>query len=117
MKVANDPQLSLTFLTNHLCPLFSPKTQQDYSWPSTPQHSTFDRQHHYTIGFFGIASDFRHTLVIGHRCYQSSDFNIGDYSSSVYFYLLTPMHVIPYCSSLSPLSLCSHARPMTPTTS
>ena len=26
MKVANDPQLFLTFLTNHLCSLFGPKT-------------------------------------------------------------------------------------------
>ena len=107
MKVANDPQLSPTFLTNHLHSLFGPKTQQDYSRPSTPRNLAFDRQHRYTIGIFGIA------LVIGYRCYQSSDFDIGDYSSLFYFYPLTPTHVIPYCFFLSPLSLCSHAHPMT----
>ena len=114
MKVANDPQLSPTFLTNHLCSLFGPKTQQDYSRPSTPQSLAFNCQHHYMIGFFSIASDLCHALVIGYQCYQSSDFDIGDYSSLYYFYPLTPTHVIPYCSSLSPLSLCSHAHPMTP---
>ena len=112
-KVANDPQLSSTFLTNHLRSLFGPKTQQDYSRPSTPRILAFDRQHHYTIGTLGIASDLRNTLVIGYRCYQSSDFDIGDYSSLSYFYPLTPTLVIPYCSFLSPLSLRSHAHPMT----
>ena len=112
MKVANDPQLSPTFLTNHLRPLLGPKTQQDYSQPSIPRNSAFNRQHHYAIGIFGIASDLRHTLVIGYRCYQSSNFDIGDYSSLFYFYLLTPMHVTPYCSPLSFLSLHSHAYPM-----
>ena len=48
-KVANDPQLSPTFLTNHLCSLFGLKTQQDYSQPSTPRNSDSDRQHYYTI--------------------------------------------------------------------
>ena len=57
MKVANDPQLSLTFLTNHLRSLFGPKTQQDYSWPSTPRISAFDYQQHYAIGIFGVALD------------------------------------------------------------
>ena len=112
-KVANDPQLSPTFLTNHLRSLFGPKTQQAYSRPSTPQISVFDRQHHYTIGTFGIASDLRHTSVIDYWCYQSSDFYIGDYSSLFYLYPLTPTHIIPYCSFLSPLSLRSHAHPMT----
>ena len=103
-KVANDPQLSPTFLTNHLRSLFGPKTQQDYSRPSTPQISAFNRQHHYMIGILGIASDLRHTSVVDYRCHQSSDFCIGDYSSLFYFYPLTPTHVIPYCSTLSPLS-------------
>ena len=112
-KVANDPQLSPTFLTNHLRSLFGPKTQQDYSQPSTPRISAFDRQHHYTIGIFGITSDLCHTSVISYQYHQSSDFCIGDYSSLFYFYPLTPTHVIPYCSFLSPLSLRSHAHPMT----
>ena len=112
-KVANDPQLSLTFLTNHLRSLFGPKTQQDYSRPSIPWISAFDRQHHYMIGIFGTASDLRRTSVISYWCYQSSDFDIGDYLSLFYFYPLTPTHVIPYCSFLSPLSLRSHAHPMT----
>ena len=116
-KVANNPQLSLTFLTNHLHSLFGPKTQQDYLWPSTPRNSGSDRQHHYTIGIFGIALDLCHTSVIGYQCYQSSDFDIGDYSSLFYFHPLTPTHIIPYCSFLSPLSLCSHTHPMTFTTS
>ena len=81
MKVANDPQLSLTFLTNHLRSLLGPKTQQDYSRPSTPRNSDSNRQHHYTIGIFGIASDLHRTSVIGYRYYQSPDFDIGDYSS------------------------------------
>ena len=98
-KVANEPQLSPTFLTNHLRSLFGPKTQQDYSQPSTPRNSVFDRQHCYTIGIFGIASDLRYTSVIGYRCYQNSDFDIGDYLSLFYFYPLTPTHVIPYYSS------------------
>ena len=113
MKVANDPQLSPTFLTNHLRSLFGPKTQQDYSRPTTPQNSASNRQHHYMIGTFGIALDLCHTSVIGYRCYQSTDFDIGDYLSLFYFYPLTPTHDIPYCSSLSPLSLRSHAHPMT----
>ena len=113
-KVANDPQLSPTFLTNHLRSLFGPKTQQDYSRPSTPRNLDFNHQHHYTIGICGIALDLHPTLVIGYRCYQSSDFDMGDYSFLFYFYLSTPMHVIPYCSFLSPLSLRSHAHPMTP---
>ena len=116
-KVANDPQLSPTFLTNHLRSLFSPKTQQDYSRPSTPWNSDSNRQHHYTISTFGITSDLCHTSVIGYQCYQSSDFDIGDYSSLIYFYPFTPTHAIPYCSFLSPLSLHSHAHPMTFTTS
>ena len=116
-KVANDPQLSLTFLTNHLCSLFGPKTQQDYSWPTTLWNSAFDCQQHYSIGTFSVASDLRNASAIGYRCYQSSDFDISDYSSLFYFYLLTPMHVTPYCSFLSPLSLHSHAHPMTLTTS
>ena len=86
-KVANDPQLSLTFLTNHLRSLFGPRTQQDYSWPSTPWNSDSNHQHHYTIGIFSIAPDLHHTSVIGYRYYQSSDFDIGDYSSLFYFYL------------------------------
>ena len=85
MKVANNPQLSPTILTNHLCSLFGLKTQQDYSQLSTPWNSAFNRQHHYTIGIFGIALDLCHTSVIGYRCYQSSDFDIGDYSSLFYF--------------------------------
>ena len=112
-KVANDLQLSPTLLTNHLRSLFDPKTQQDYSRPSTPQILAFDRQRHYAIGIFGITSDLRHTSVIGYRCYQSSDFDIGDYLSLFYFYPLTPMHVTPYCSFLSLLSFRSHAHPMT----
>ena len=112
MKVADDPQLSPTFLTNHLRSLFSPKTQQDYSWPSTPWNLAFDRQHHYVIGILGIALDLRNTSVIGYQCYQSSDFDIGDYSSMFYSYLLTPTHITPYCSSLSflisPFSHPSH---------
>ena len=112
-KVANDSQLSPTFLTNHLHSLFGPKTQQDYLWPSTPQNLDFNCQHHYMIGIFGIALDLRHTLVISYRCYQSSNFDIGDYSSLFYFYPLTPTHAIPYCSFLSPLSLRSHAHAMT----
>ena len=112
-KVANDPQLSLTFLTNHRRSLFCPKTQQDYSRPSILWISAFNRQHHYTIGIFGIVLDFCHASVISYRCYQSSDFDIGDYLSSFYFYPLTPTHAIPYCSFLSPLSQCSHAHPMT----
>ena len=112
-KVANDPQLSPTFLTNHLRSLFGPKTQQDYSRPSTLRNLDFDHQHHYTIGIFSITSDLCHTSVIGYWGYQSSDFDIGDYSSLFYFYPLTPTHIIPYCSSLSPLSLRSHAHPMT----
>ena len=114
MKVANEPQLSLTLLTNHLHSLLSPKTQQDYSWPSIPQSSALNHQHHYMISIFSISSDLHHTLVIGYQCYQSSDFDIGDYSSLFYFYPLTPMHVIPYCSFLS---FCSHAHPMTQTMS
>ena len=117
MKVANDPKLSPTLLTNHLRSLFSLKTQQDYPQPSIPRTSAFDRQHHYTIGIFGIASDLRPTSVIGYWWYQSSDFDIGDYSSLFYFYLLTPTHDIPCCSFLSLLSLRSHAHPMTPTMS
>ena len=113
MKVANDPQLSPTLLTNHLRSLFGPKTQQDYPRRSTPRISAFNRQHHYTIGIFGIASDLCRTSVIGYQCYQSSDFCIGDYSSLFYFYPLTPTHATPYCSFLSPLSLRSHAHPMT----
>ena len=116
-KVANDPQLPPTLLTNHLHSLFGLKTQQDYPWPSYPRNSAFDRQHHYMIGIFSIASDLRHTSVISYQCYQSSDFDIGDYSSLFYFYPLTPTHVIPYCSFLSPLSLHSHTHPMTFTTS
>ena len=113
MKVANNPQLSPTFLTNHLRSLFGPKTQQDYPQASIPQNSAFDHQHHYMIGIFSITSDLHHTSVIGYQCYQSSDFDIGDYSSLIYFYLLPPMHVTPYCSSLSFLSPHSHAHPMT----
>ena len=112
-KVANDLQLSPTFLTNHLRSLFGPKTQQDYSRPSTPRISPFDHQHHYTIGISSITSDLHHTSGIDYRCYGSSNFYIGDYSSLFYFYPLTPTHVIPYCSFLSPLSLRSHAHPMT----
>ena len=67
-KVANDPQLSPTFLTNHLRSLFGPKTQQDYSRPSIPRISAFDRQRHYTIGTLSIASGPPHTSVIGYRC-------------------------------------------------
>ena len=74
MKVANDPPTFLDLLTNHLRFLFGLKTQQDYSRPSTPRISAFDRQHHYMIGTSGIASDLRRTSVIGYRCYQSSDF-------------------------------------------
>ena len=117
MKVADNPQLSLSCLTNRLHSLFGPKTQQDYSRPSTPWDLAFDHQHHYTISIFGITSDLHHTSVIGHQCYQSSDFDIGDYSSLFYFYLLTPTHIIPYCLFLSPLSLRSHTHPMIPTTS
>ena len=116
-KVANDPQFSPTFLTNHLRSLFSPKTQQDYSRPSIPRDSAFNCQHHYVIGIFGITSDLHHTSVIGYRCYQSSDFDSGDYSSLFYCYPLTPTHTTPYCFSLSPLSLHSHAHPMTIMTS
>ena len=110
-KVAKDPQLSPTFLTNHLCSLSSPKAPQDYSQPSILQNSAFNHQHHYMIGIFGISSDLHHTSVIGYRCYQSSDFDIGDYSSLFYFYPLTPTHVIPYYSFLSPHS---HTHLMTP---
>ena len=116
-KVANNPQLSPTFLTNHLRSLFGLKTQQDYPWSSTPQNSGSYRQHHCVTGIFGIASDLCHTSVIGYRCYQSSDFDIDDYSSWFYFYPLTPTHIIPYCSFLFPLSLRSHAHPMTLMTS
>ena len=112
-KVANNPQLSPTLLTNNLCSLFSPKTQQDYSRPSTPRNSDFDRQHHYMIGIFGITPDLRPTSVISYRCYQSSDFDIGNYSSLFYFYPLTPKHVTPYCPFLSSLSLHFHTHPMT----
>ena len=110
MKVANDPQLSPTLLTNHLHSLLSPKTQRDYSQLSILQNSDFDRQPYYTISILGIAPDLRHTSVIGYRCYQSSNFDMGDYSSLFYFYPLTPTHVIPYCSFLS---LRSHTHPMT----
>ena len=99
--------------TNHLRSLFGPKTQQDYLQPSAPRDSAFNSQHHYTIGIFGITSDLHRTSVIGYRCYQSSDFDIGDYSSLFYFYPLTPTHAILYCSFLSPLSLRSHTHPMT----
>ena len=97
-KVANNSQLSPTLLTNHLRSLFGLKTQQDYLWPSTPQNLAFDCQHNCAIGSFGIASDHCPALVIGYRCYQSSDFDIGDYSPLFYFYPLTPTHITPYCS-------------------
>ena len=90
--------------------LIQPKDSAQLPLTINSMGSASGHQHHYTIGIFGIPSDLCHTLVIGYQCYQSSDFDIGDYSLLFNFYPLTPMHIIPYCSFLSPHS---HAHLMT----